>query len=277
MDEFDMYQSMEVSSADDLYFLRMFSEYDSVQNYIPQQKFEHFNTLELTMLRNAFGFKVLRGDEDELRVLSKLKQWAVQFLSFQGMELGARRYDHLDCLEIIKQAKKEGYALNCRYISLIFTQVLLAVGFKARLVCCMSMDLRDTECHWVTEVFVNQLKKWVVIDVPLDFFYFDSRGRLLNLMEMRKLIINGDNIKLFSTNREHILFTQQYWKKNIFRFKFLLENKYNMLASPQKHYLVLNPKNFIMKNKKIINGRKEITTISYYYNNRLFWEGVSYV
>ena len=272
-----MYKNSEVSSEDDLYFLRLFSEYDHTAKQSVQMKFEKTKIQDQERLTKTLGLEVLKKDDDEIKKIIELKKWAVRNLSFKGEMIKTREFDYLDCLEIIEKAKSNGNALNCRYITLVFTQILLTMGFKARLICCMSMDLRDTECHWVTEVYINQLRKWIVVDIPLDFFYFDAKGNLLNLIEMRRMIVKGENIRLISTNREHILFTQQYWRKNIFRFKFLEINKYNMLMSENKHYLVLNPKGFIMQNKKRINEKNHVIQISYYYDERLFWEGASYV
>ena len=267
---FDMYKNVEVSTEDDMYFLRLFAEYDHTAGQSVQLKYEKTEIQDQERLTRTLGLEALKKDEDEITKISELKYWAVQNLSFKGEMVKTREYDFLDCLDIIQKAKADRYALNCRYITLVFTQILLTMGFKARPVCCMSMDLRDTECHWVTEVYINQLRKWIVVDVPLDFFYFDTKGNLLNLIEMRRLIVKGEDIRLISTNREHILFAQQYWRKNIFRFKFLEVNRYNMLLSKDKHYLVLNPRGFLMRNKKIINER-DVVQVSYYYDERLFW------
>ena len=269
-----MYEGMAVSSSDDLYFLKMFSDYDRCTDEPLKILYEDVNSFYFKELRKILNIEVLYDGEDELKKVSQLKRWAVDYLGFKGKELASRRYDKLDCIEIISIAKSEGYALNCRYISLIFTIILLAAGFKARLVSCMSMDLRDNECHWVTEVYIQKLKKWIVVDVPLDFFYFDQRGNLLNLIEMRRLIISGKELKLFSTNSEHIMFAQQYWKKNIFRFKFILENKHDMLSSNKRDFIVLNPKGFKMEDKIIKSSKNVITSIHYCYNDKYFWEDI---
>ncbi len=54
-------------------------------------------------------------------------------------------------------------------------QLLLALGFKARWVMCLPMDLRDDECHCVTEVYSKELEKWIVVDAAFDLFYFNKK------------------------------------------------------------------------------------------------------
>lgn len=268
--KFDLYEKMELSTEDDLYFLKLFSKYgnDLIR---PDFYYEDYNSKELTKLRESFDLRPLLEGENELKKLFDLKKWAYDYLSFKGDELGSKKYDYLDVLDIVNVAKAEGHSLNCRYISLIFTLVLLSLGFKARLVSCMSMDLRYNECHWITEVYIKKLSKWIIVDVPLNLFYFDRRGNFLNLIEMRRMIIAGENIRFFSSNREHVYFVQDYWKKNVFRFKFLLENKYQMLSSSNTHFYILNPVGFTQKDKTIYLENRR-TTIQYVYNDKIFWE-----
>lgn len=54
------------------------------------------------------------------------------------------------------------------------------------------MELNYCECHCVSEVFIEELNKWIVVDVALNLFYFNKRGEILNLYEIRQHILRNE-------------------------------------------------------------------------------------
>ncbi len=267
----DIYSTMDVSTEDDLFFLKKYSEYSCMANRMPEIKNQSMHSSEMQEIRRVFEIDPIVDDRNDIRYISELKKKAVELLAFKGKELGSQRYDSLKATEIISVAKRENYSLNCRYRTFLFTLMALAAGLKARMVSCMAMDLRYIDCHWVTEIYSQAYGKWIVVDVPLDFFYFDEKAIPLNLREMRKRIIEEKGIKLFSTDRDHIRFVQEYWKKNIFRFRFASENSCDFLRSTEKEFFCLNPYGFVMKDKKYVRNNKAISC-KYFYNDERIWD-----
>lgn len=94
----------------------------------------------MKQIKEQWNLENVIGSGTEVQRIARLKKWAYELLSFNGKKLESRRYETLNCFETIKSAQSEGYSLNCRYMSLIFTQILLAAGFKARWV-SWPMDL----------------------------------------------------------------------------------------------------------------------------------------
>lgn len=92
--------------------------------------------------------------------------------------------------------------MNCRYISLIFTQILLAAGFKARWVSCL---------HCVSEVYIEEYRKWIVVDVALNVLYFDKKG---NKVRMKKLTIFSELLHYAWKRHKSLVFVIVF--KNIF-------------------------------------------------------------
>ncbi len=267
----DIYSNIDVSTDDDIYFLKLFGEYDEAAKRMPSVVYADYTDKGMEDIREKFRLEVIDKQDAELKFIMDLKKKAVNLFWFDGEELGEKKYDELSVIDIIDQAKKDNKKLNCRYRAYIFLHMLLACGIKARMVSCMSMDLRYSDCHWVTEVFIEKLKKWIVVDVAMDYIYFDERGLPLNLFEIRDRILNNKRIKFFSTNVEHILFTQEYWKKNIFRFRFVRENTCNFLRGREIYFMGLNPKRFVMKNKVYTDNNRQIHC-QYYYNATGIWE-----
>lgn len=267
------YRNTIYSSKDDFRFLKKYSSYtnDSCNDTRIQFYFESKSSSNLLQLNKFYGIDKIMGYGNEIQRLTRLKTWATAYLHFEGKPLQERIYDSFSCSETIGRAKKDGYALNCRYISLIFTQFLLSAGFRARWVICNSMDLRDTECHCVTEVFIEDLNKWIVVDAALGHFYFNKKGEFLGLTEMRQQIAAGENIQIYSKSLEYKRTIQLYWLKNIFRFSFAVSNKFNMLNSPNIDYACLNPQGFVMEDRVIQTLNSKIS-YKYYYDSKLFIE-----
>ncbi len=274
---YSFYEQAEYGVEDDLRYLKLFSEYDNVvrdNSHCPVFLFD-IDSPGIQKIKKIWDIDNVAGDGTELQKIGRLKKWANQLLCFKGLKLESRRYDKLDCFDTISLAKKEGYSLNCRYISLIFTQILLAAGFKARWVSCLPMELNYNECHCVTEVYINELKKWIVVDVAFNLLYFDKMGNLLNLYELRQHILTETKFRVFSLTPEHFQYVWEYWTRHVFRFKFLLENTYSMLLNANKTFVFLNPKNFIVNNKRIISNNQEITNFLQFYNSEFFWKEIA--
>lgn len=268
------YKNAEYSIEDDLRYLKLYSEYDHVENEkVHKLKFSFdFNSPGIRLIKEKWDLERVMGAGSELQKITRLKKWAYELLCFDGKKLESRRYEMLNCFETILLAQKEGYSLNCRYISLIFTQILLAAGFKARWVSCLPMELNYCECHCVSEVFIEELKKWVVVDAAFNLLYFDKNGNILNLLEIKKHILNNEPFRIQSIRKGQFQYIWEYWTRHVFRFKFILENHYNMLSLSNKTFVFLNPKGFLVDDKEIIHSGNSITKFIHFYNDKLFWK-----
>lgn len=267
----NIYTDLNYCSDDNLYFLNLFSKYDDNKN---TQKlvftYEDANSQNLLDIEKTFNLKNVVGFGDELQRLNNLKQYASELLSFEGHFLQSRRFEYLNCIEIINSAKEEGFSLNCRYKSFIFTQMLLSLGYKARWVRCLPFDLRSNDAHCVTEVYLESLKKWIVVDCAFNMYYFSDDGMLLNLIEMRKCILSGRKIRFLATNRKTADYIKKYWIQNIFRFSYLSNLTSESIEDKSFTYYNLNPIAYRLKNISYSteNGFEKVL---YYYNINNFY------
>ena len=269
--EFSSFIKTESSIWDYYNMLIHYADYESYD--LIQEKiiiYENVNSQNLINIREQMNLNILDKNDDEIKYLGYLKKIAYEKLHFEGNQLKDKRYDILSVQDIITTSKYEGFSLNCRYISHIFCQILLSVGFKARWVVCLPIDLNNTECHCVTEVYINKLQKWIVVDAAFGAFYFNEKGELLNLYEMRNLYISGSMPIIVANDMENVKELQLYWMKNLFRFKFITYNGTNALQNEQ-HYWGLNTKEFKMNNKKYIDKYKTKVEIVYSNDARAFW------
>ena len=270
--EIEYLMKTEGSIWDYFEMLKKYSDFENCNSISPRIiAYEDVNSPNLVDIRKQMNLDILKEGDDEIKYLIFLKKYAYDMLNFEGKSLNQKTYDNLSFSEIINDARNKGYALNCRYISYIFCQMLLSVGFKARWVVCLSSDLYNNECHCVTEVYVNKLKKWVVVDASFGTFYFGERGELLNLYEMRNLYVNGKMPILVADDSKHVKNIQLYWIKNIFRFRFIAYNGTNALKKEQL-YWGLNPKGFKMRDKSYYERDSEVkVSINYFNNAKMVW------
>ena len=145
--------------CDDLYFLGMFSKFEENSNDICIDfNFENTYSEKLLLFNKKYRFSPIAGKGDIIQRVSNIKKWMLENLFFTGNQIETYQFDNVDILDLVDEIKSLGYGFNCRYIALFFTQALLSIGLKARLVSCVPMDLKYNNCHWVTEVYIDKLK-----------------------------------------------------------------------------------------------------------------------
>lgn len=142
--------------------------------------YEKSDSIEMNKIRNYFNLDKMINKDNEITTLVNLNKWAFKYFHYNGKNINTRIYDDLSIFEIIKRSKKDGNSLNCRYISVIFTQCLLSMGYKSRLVVCKSSNINDVDCHCVTEVWVEKYKKWIILDSAFGLIYYGKDGIPLN-------------------------------------------------------------------------------------------------
>lgn len=267
----NIYTDLDYCHEDNLYFLKFFSTYDESKcEQRLQFFFENSNSKELMNLSQTLNLKSVIGFGDELQKLIRLKKYANDILSFDGKFLRSREFEYMNSLEIISSAKKLGFSLNCRYKSFIFTQMLLSLDYKARWVRCLPFDLRTSDAHCVTEVYIESLRKWIVVDCAFNMFYFSSEGMLLNLIEMRECLSSEKPIKFLTSNKENIDYIKKYWTQNVFRFSYLSDLSSKSIKEKNYIFYNLNPKDYQLKNTSYSTG-KGFEKILYYYDINNFY------
>lgn len=242
-----IYKNSKKSSKNDLKLLKKYSDFKYNLKLEDKNIIYYQNSKEkkLVHINNQFNLRNKSGDGTDIQKINNLKNWAYEYLHFDGKQLLDRKYDNLSVEKIIEYAKKDGYALNCRYISLIFTQFVLAIGYKARWLMCKSACEDDIECHCITEVYIPSFHKWIIVDAAYGLIYFDENWIPLNVMELRNCIINNKRIRFLSKYRNQILL---YWIKNSFQF-FVSINNSSSINSKKKKMIHISPYLFVSKNK----------------------------
>ena len=105
--------------------------------------------------------------------------------------------DSQDAINLLEKAYKTQYGVNCLSLSIILCECLLAVGMRARVMYMMPENVEDTDNHVVVEVFLQEMKKWIMLDPTYGSYCMNRDKEPLNLYELRNATIGGEEI-LFS-------------------------------------------------------------------------------
>ena len=91
----------------------------------------------------------------------------------------------------IEYANKQNGFTNCRGLAIIMQGVLRAYGFKANLVECWPDQSNVSDIHVVCEVYVDDLKKTILLDPSNNLIYYKN-GVPVNLFELITVIVNNE-------------------------------------------------------------------------------------
>lgn len=265
-----------IDVEDDRGFLRRFEKYDSSEVGKIIYAYELYESLNFERIRKCFNLKSIAGEGTELKKLTNLRHWVYTMFQGRGEHTifapkdGRRNWN---IFTINENMMRSPFAADCGTIALIMTEVLLAMGWKARWVQCLPLDLRQNESHCVTHVWSVEYNKWIIIDAAQDVFYFNSKAIPYGLPDLRDAIINNERILIYSTSekQEGMLWLKQYWVKNIFRFHTLRFSGFDMFSFSKLEHYYLNPLGYELSNKTVEREQNiDIHINTHNYNE--FWE-----
>ena len=116
---------------------------------------------------------------------------------------------------------------NCRYHSILLSELLLSIGIKNSFVTCLPYDENDGDCHVVNIVWLPEINKWAMIDSDMVEYVTNDQGTPLSLQEMRLYIRQGksftvsalpgfENSGVTDSSGQHYM--KAYWAKNLYWF-----------------------------------------------------------
>lgn len=163
---------------------------------------------------------------------------------------------------------------NCRWHSILLSELLLSAGIKNRFITCLPEDKNDGDCHVVNLVWLPELNKWAMIDSDMLEYVTGQNGIPLSLEEMREHIIQDKDIYInvlpgfensWVAADSGIKYMQAYWTKNLYWFSehttygFGLEGKRTLPDT----YIALVPPGYDCSQQSV----NEMTS-----NSAAFWE-----
>ena len=135
--------------------------------------------------------------------------------------------DDRSAISLWEYSRRIKTGFNCRWHSILLSELLLSAGIKNRFITCLPQDLNDGDCHVVNLIWLPELNKWAMIDSDMVEYVTDDEGTPLSLAEMREEVIAGCplNINVLPGFEDYwvakpsgISYMQAYWAKNLYWF-----------------------------------------------------------
>ncbi len=135
--------------------------------------------------------------------------------------------DKRNAITLWEYSKKVPTGFNCRFHSILLSELLLSIDIKNRFITCIPEDSTDSDCHVVNIIWLPELNKWAMLDSDMTEYVTDSQGTPLSLEEMRNAILEDKDftVNVFKGFEDSWINTdwgleymQTYWVKNLYWF-----------------------------------------------------------
>jgi hypothetical protein len=149
----------------------------------------------LRQLRTEYQLQQMVAGKDELTAVLTILEWTNK----QWEHNGNNEPSKADALTILKEVK-EGKKYRCVEYGIVLTQALQAIGKKARVVGLKTSDVETCKVaagHVLAEVWLEGLKKWVLIDGQFNLMPVLNNVPL-NSVELQDAIVNNKPVKMIN-------------------------------------------------------------------------------
>jgi Transglutaminase-like superfamily len=243
----------------------------------PKFTYQESSDPNLRMLRVALNLDSIAGTGSEVSQMINLMRWVHYLVPHDGSKGNP---DVKNALSFIDVCRRDGKTLNCRGLAILLNEVYLAVGFKSRFVTCLPKDTTDNDCHVITMVWANDLKKWIWMDPTFNAYVMNEKGDMLSIEEVRErliagkpLILNPDADRNRQTTQTKKDYLDTYMAKNLYRLECPVSSEYNYETKGQgkeRAYVSLVPMGDI---KKPVTAKDKhgMTTYSLNYTGNPTW------
>lgn len=261
----DFYMGGMLDFSDDISILKKNNEYDTVPSPYAQFSYD-FSDPRLKELTQVIGLNEIAGTGDDFVKLIK-----ITFEVAGKLNLGAvADTTSFHALEVFEQTR-DGLVSNCFVTATVLAECFLSLGYVARMVRCMPIDLRFKDCHCMTIAKVRKYQKFVAFDAAMGGYYVDSCGIPMGICEIQNALIQGKDFKIRSIFKIDQQDIKQYLAKNMVRFQSHKISRYGNEIGDQSTVMInLNPKSLPIANKKYTIRDRTINDI-YIYNKDQFW------
>ena len=211
----------------------------------------------LQKLKQQYQLERLKKNRTDLEVCFRAMEWTFQQLL---SKMQSDYTGNLNAFEILKYCADSRKTVNCLCHATVLTEVLLALGYVARKISCLPIDVVPFDNHVVTTVYIPSLKKWIMLDPSMCCYITDKNHNILSVPEIRTHLVNDKEIDICTYSRFSNISIpgegrslnqsdyQTYLFKNFFRFM----SRYKQSSEETKNndvFYMLIPKGYLPTNK----------------------------
>lgn len=124
------------------------------------------------------------------------------------------------CCDIFSEAILKNGAMNCKNMAIVLNAIFLSLGIKSRYIQCLQLERKVDNCHFVVEVYISEIKKWILVDSSYALMFKNVYGDYLSLRELRDILSNEGEVNLECLVKpiSKLLYLRSFVKK-IYRFR----------------------------------------------------------
>jgi len=215
------------------------------------------NDPKLQEIKQKYGLDDIAGKGNDFYKAINMLFWVSENCYHNGNYNFEKSYNAINLLEYSFQKGKD-FGINCVALSTILTECLMSLGLFARTVFIMPFSPNDEDNHVVTHVYINELKKWIMLDPTYKCYVIDKNKTSLNILEIRELLANQENIefnkeiKYNDDKREYDSNENiEYLAKNLYYFMTYEKSCFN--SEKDNRIIHIIPSVFDIKKREILN------------------------
>jgi len=208
----------------------------------------------LRRTRDYFNLDSIAGGGDDLSRIKNLLYWLHDHVRHDGSSSWPQcRFNAVDLYET---CLREERGLNCRFLAIMLSEMLLAEGIPARYLTCQSKEWStDSDCHVINVAWSASLGKWIWIDPSFAAYVADENGLLLHPGEVRErlrkglpLVLNEDANWNHESRQTVENYLENYMAKNLYVISanlFQQSEPEGRSTHPQGGFVALVPDGFL--------------------------------
>lgn len=230
----------------------------------PEFSFDHSHPC-FEKLKNLYPISDIAGKGEDFSRAVHLLEWVSKHNYHKGDFNANIPYNSIELLNY-SYCKDAEHGINCVALATVLSECLLSVGLKARRVSIMPCSPYDGDHHVVTEVFISELKKWVMLDPSNNAYLTNKQGEPLSLLELRDCFANQKTV-LFSKEakynddewtEESEKSGMEYFAKNLFYFQTFEKSTFGStdatgMTANTNRLITLCPEHYDAKNMRLCN------------------------
>jgi len=199
-----------------------------------------FDDPRLAALDEEWGLSAITGAGDTQTRALKLLHWLCAH-TVKGNPRSLPEGLEMDAAALLAWCfDQPGSDPNCKHLSIILSECLLAVGVKAYALWCFP-KVYEGDNHVVVQAWLPEEERWIMLDPSWDAYFTDEAGRILSAPEVRGRLASGAAMRLEPEGWTAADWYIGYMAKDMYCFNRSRSSKYGIIAGEKAQWVFLLP------------------------------------
>ena len=225
--------------------------YDSVNSGRVEFMYQTEKSEYLSNLMKEFPLEFNTNEMSDKEIVLAVLNWTNSRWQHDGNNLPKKN----DAISILKEAEQGG-RFPCFAYAIVLRDQLTALGYNARTVYLKTQDAEVRESspgHVATEVFLNDLEKWVFVDGQFNVLS-TLNGKPLNAIEFQNAISNHyDELELESLAEPDYAESKRLYVEFVYDYLFYIDTALDNRYDPDERFTINGKRSLMLVPKEADN------------------------